>query len=200
MKSGWHILLALLLPALGACNMLISETPIYGNADRASLAPRDGLWLSPSRGCEFDSREAEATWPECAMWILVRNRGADLLLSDGKKQVEMLGGFLAAGEPIIVQARWIDSAKKPRRAYYGFYGIEPHQIGPDGLFSAATVWVVECGTQANQNADIQPYPGIGPDCHAPSKDAVRGAARKSRRADVIEEWRWLRAEATAQGN
>lgn len=200
MTYGRHIMLALFLPALGACNMLISETPIYAEADRASLAPRNGLWLSLNRGCEFDSREAEAVWPDCAMWIVVRNQGAEILLSDGKKQVEVLGGFFAAGEPIIAQARWIDTAKEPRRAYYGFYGVEPHQIGPDGLFSTASIWVVECGTQANQNADIVPYPGIGPECRAKSKDAVRNAAERSRRTDTMQEWRWLRAEATAKGN
>jgi len=200
MKSGRHHLLAVLLPAVGACNMLISEAPMYVDADRASVAPRNGIWLSPNRGCEFDSRAAEATWPDCAMWIVVRNRGAELLLSDGKKQIETLGGFFAAGVPIIVQARWIDTAKEPRRAYYGFYGVKPHQIGPDGLFSAASIWVVECGTQANQNADIVPFPGIGPDCRPPSKEAIRSAAQRSRRDDAFEEWRWLRAEATANGS
>jgi hypothetical protein len=197
---GRHVLLALILPALGACNMLISETPIYAEADRATTAPRNGLWLSPNRGCEFDSREAEADWPDCAMWIVVRNQGGEMLLSDGKNQVEALSAFFAAGEPIIAQARWIDTAKEPRKAYYGFYAVEPHQVGPDGLFSAATIWVVECGTQTNQNADIVPYPGIGPECRATSKEAIRSAAQKSRRADTIEEWRWLRAEVTAKGH
>lgn len=200
MKPGRHALLTLLLPALGACNMLISDKPIFAEADRAELAPRDGLWLSPNRGCEFEKSQPETGWPDCAMWIVARNRGAELYLSDGKMQVEALGGFLASGEPIIVQARWIDTAKEPRRAYYGFYGVEPHQIGRDGLFSSASIWVVECGTLANQNADIKPFPGIGPDCHVPSKHAIRNAAQKSRRPDAVEEWRWLRAEATAIGN
>jgi hypothetical protein len=200
MTARRHLLLALLLPALGACNMLISERPMYVDADRASVVPRNGIWLSPNRGCEFDSSQPETAWPDCAMWIVVRKQGDEMHLSDGKKQVEELGGFFAAGEPLIVQARWIDTAKEPRRAYYGFYGVEPHQIGPDGFFSAASIWVVECGTQTNRNADIQPFPGIGPDCHAPSKDLIRSAAQKSRRADVIEEWRWLRAEATVEGN
>ena len=200
MKAGRHALLALLLPVLGACNMLISETPMYSDADPAKIAPRNGLWLSPNRGCEFDKGQPESAWPDCAMWIVVRDQGSAMLLSDGKKQVEALSGFFAAGEPTILQARWIDTAKESRKPYYGFYALEPHQVGPDGIFSAATIWVVECGTQANRNAEIVPFPGIGPECRATSKDAIRMAAEKSRRTDTMEEWRWLRAEATAKAN
>jgi len=192
--------LALLLPLLGGCNMLISEEPMFGGSDRAALVPRDGIWLSPDKGCDFDSSRPESGWPECAMWVVVRNGGTDLYLTDGKRQSQVVGGFFAAGDPQILQAYWIDTDKQPHRAFYGFFGVEIHQVGPDGRYSAASVWPVECGTQSNPNADIQPYPGVGADCRPSSKEAIRPAAEKSRRTEQIEEWRWLRAEATAKGN
>lgn len=195
-----RLLLASLLPLLGACNMAISEAPMFAESDRATTLPRDGLWLSSDKDCRFDSRRPEAAWPDCALWVVVRSAGANILLTDGKGQSESIGGLIAAGDPMIMQGRWVDTAKEPQRAYFGFYGIEPQQVGPDGRFSAATVWPVECGIQKSPGTEIVPFQGIGPDCRPMSKEAIRSAAAQSQRADQISEWRWLRLEAPTMEN
>lgn len=173
---------------------------MFAEADRATTLPKDGLWLSSDGECAFDSSRSESGWPECAIWVVVRNAGTDLLISDGKGQSESVGGLIASGEPLIMQGGWTDRAKEPQKIYYGFYAIEPHQVGPDGRFSAASLWVVECGVKKSPSHEIEPFPGIGPDCAPSSKDAIRSAARRSRRADEVSEWRWLRQEATAKAD
>src|SRR5687767_15129205 len=70
---------------LGSCNMVISETPMFAEADRTDLAPRDGIWLNDSNECRFDSGRPESDWPECAMWVVVRGSGREFEVSDGKK-------------------------------------------------------------------------------------------------------------------
>jgi hypothetical protein len=184
-----------LLPSLGACNMLISESAKFSIEDRAQSLPRDGIWLSDDRDCAFDGSLPESAWPDCARWVVVRGAGTDILIMDGKGQAESIGGLVAAGDPMILQGRWTDTAKSPHRSFYGFYGIDPHRIGQDGRLLAVAAWPVECGTQESANAQIEPFPGIGSDCHAPSREAIRAAARLSRRPDQISQWRWLRNEA-----
>lgn len=195
MSVARRIFVICLLPSLGACNMLISETAMFSDDDRAQVLPQDGIWLSKDKDCEVDGGMPESYWPECALWVVVRGAGTDILLMDGKGQSESIGWLLAAGDPIILQGRWIDTAKPPHRSVYGFYGIDPLKIGPDGRLLAVSVWPVECGTQSNANDQIEPFPGIRPDCHVPSKDAIRAAARLSRRPDQISQWQWLRNEA-----
>ena len=184
-----------LLPSLGACNMLISDTATFSDEDRAQNLPRDGIWLSQEQDCAFNSGLPEASWPDCAMWVVVRGAETEFVITDGKGQSESIGGLLATGNPIILQGRWIDTAKSPHRAYYGFYGIDAQEIGTDGRLLSVSAWPVECGIQKSGSMEIEPFAGIGPDCHAPSRDAVRAAAKLSRRPDQISKWRWLRNEA-----
>jgi len=200
MTAARSILIALFLPLLGACNMVISETPMFADAERAASLPRDGIWLSEDKDCVFDSGEPESTWPTCVMWILVRDGGTDISLSDGKGQSESIHGLVVAGNPMIVQARWIDTAKEPSRAIYGYYAIEPLKVDTDRRFSEAKLWPVECGLKKGADAKIEPFPGIGPGCRPTSQDSIRSAATSSSRGDELSEWRWLRAEATAKRN
>lgn len=196
MSVAWRIFtLICLLPSLGACNMLISEAAMFSNDDRAQLLPQEGIWLSKDKDCAVDGSLPESTWPDCAMWVVVKGTGTDIFLMDGKGQSESLGWLLAAGDPLILQGRWTDTAKPPNRSYYGFYGVEAEKIGADGRLIAVSIWPVECGTQKSADDEIEPFPGIGPDCRAPSKDAIRAAARLSRRPDQISQWQWLRTEA-----
>jgi hypothetical protein len=203
-SAGWHIQVSTrrrisfvicLLPSLAACNMLISETAMFSNDDRARILPQDGIWLSQEKDCEVDGALPESAWPDCALWVVVRESGTDILVMDGKGQSESIGGLVATGDPLILQGRWTDTAKSPHRSFYGFYGIDPQKIDQDGRLLAVSVWPIECGTQSGANEGIKPFPGIGSDCHAPSKDAIRAAARLSRRPGQIRQWQWLRREA-----
>lgn len=186
------LVLAALL--LGACNMVMSEKPLFADADRSTLAPRAGLWLMRDKQCRFDESRPESGWPQCAMWVVVRSSGDRLEVMDGKGQTEQLGALFAAGDPPIIEVRWVDTAKDSR-VYYGYLGLTAGPANSDGRFSSASAWLVECGEQDPETKDIQPHPGIGPDCRPSSKDAVRLAAKLSHRADTVSEWRWLRDEA-----
>jgi hypothetical protein len=188
----WLFSLSLLLCA---CNMVISETPVFSESDRASLLPKDGLWLGDDEDCRFDVTKPESDWPDCALWVSVRESGAELQFSDGKGESQRVGGLFASGSPAVVQGEWIDEAKEPRKAYYSFYGIEPRDIDKEGRFTSASVWPVECGIQERPNGDIKPFPGITPECRPTSKDSIRSAAAASRRTDEVKQWRWLRKEA-----
>lgn len=179
---------------LGACNMVISETPMFADADRTDVGPRDGIWLSDDAECRFDARRPESDWPECAMWVVVRNSGRELEVSDGKKQRQRLRSLLTAGAPAIIEAQWTDDAKYPAETTYGFYAYEAQPAEPDGRFVRASTWPVECGIQDKTGSEIRPFPGITPECRPTSRDAIRAAAVSSRRAEQIERWRWLRAE------
>lgn len=187
----------LFLPLLGllsACNMVISDTPMFADGDRGTAMPRDGLWLGDDADCRFDSDQPESSWPECAVWVVVRDSGRVLLFS-GKGESERIGGLFTAGSPAIFQAEWIDKAKEPARPYFAYYAVEPADVGSDGRFTAASVWPVDCGIQEEPNFDIQPFPGISLECRPSSTQAIRSAADASRRARRMEEWQWLRAEA-----
>ena len=90
---------------LSACNMVISETPMFAESDRAIPAPKDGIWLADVDDCEFDASQPEAEWPECALWVAVRNSGHELLVSGGKGQSQRLDYLIAAGNPSIIQGK-----------------------------------------------------------------------------------------------
>lgn len=192
MRIHRTLLLFSTLAALGACNMVISEAPMFGESDRAKLIPRDGVWLADVEDCRFDAGQPEASWPKCAVWVIARDRGRELLLTDGKGQSQRIVAIYASGSPAIVQGQWTDDAKKPPSTLYGFYGLEPAKVGPNGRFAAASIWPVECGIKSG--AGIDPFPGISPECRPSSKKAIRAAAKSSRPTAEISRLRWLRAE------
>ncbi|HEU5482790.1 MAG TPA: hypothetical protein VFU80_06855, partial [Sphingomicrobium sp.] len=136
----------------------------------------------------------ETEWPECALWVVVRDSGTEIHMTDGKGQSQRIGGLFASGNPMVVQGQYLDDAKQPTKMYYAFYGLEPHEVGPGGRFAAASVWPVQCGVQEKPGAEIRPYPGISPECRPSSMDAIRSAATASR-GNQTAEWRWLRAES-----
>ncbi len=191
-KMRWSLPVA--CAALGACNMVISENPMFAAGDAASVIPRDGIWLAEDEECNFDPAPAETSWPRCAVWVVVRNSARELQLSDGKGQSERIDSLFAAGEPVIIEARWTDSASETRRVTYGYFAVQPQQAQSDGRFVRASLWPVECGIQANKEAEIRPFPGISPECRPGSKDAIRAAAVSSRRGEQVKSWRWLREE------
>lgn len=194
MPRRFLVLLLPMLAALGACNMVISETPVFAEAERGPEAPMDGLWIGEDPDCRFDPHGPESGWPDCAIWVVVRDGGSELLVSDRKGEPQRVGALFVGGKPGIVQARWVDEAKEPARPYYAFYAFEPVATGADGRFMLASVWPVECGVQEKPNGDIRPFPGISAECRPSSADSIRSAASASRRADQVKEWRWLRSE------
>ena len=196
---AWRpLLLACLLPPLAACNMVISKAPVFTDEDRASVAPRDGIWTSEDRECVFDAARSETEWPECAAWLVVRNAGREIWVKDGKGQSERGNYLIAGAKPSIVQVEYSDEGTEDGNTFYVFFGLEAGPPDPDGRFASVSTWEVQCGVQRKSPSDIAPYPGISPECRPSSKDAIRSAAHASRAtAQMAMRWRWLRPE-TAQ--
>jgi len=194
-KIGRLFLLALLQPLLGACNMVISEAPLFSDEDAANLRPREGVWVGDDPDCKFDSSLSESRWPGCAMWIVARPQG-ELLLQNGKGEGQPGRFVIAKDQPPVVQLLWRDEAKEDGKTFYVFFGLEPGQVQTDGTFVTAFSWDVMCGVKDPSSSEIEPYPGITPECRPSSKDAVRSAALASRaNAEMAMRWRWLRPEA-----
>jgi hypothetical protein len=184
-----------LLLLLNACNMAMSETPMFSDTDRGSLLPRDGVWVAEDSRCRFDVSQPGAEWPECAGWIVLRNSGGELLVRDGKGESQPARFVIAKGEPPIVQVLWRDDAKEDGKTFYVFFGLEPGTVDPDGKLVAASSWEVQCGVKGENASDIKPYPGISPECRPSTQDAIRSAAVASRAtAEMAMRWRWLRPE------
>ena len=193
--SGRLLLLAVLLPLLSACNMAISETPIFAEEDAAAVVPRDGLWLSDDPDCTFDPNMPEARWPGCAIWLIVRSSGRELLLQDGKGEAQPARYIIAKGHPTVVQILWRDQAKEDGKTFYVFFGLEPGLLQRDGTFITASSWEVKCGVKDTSSSEIKAYPGITAECRPESGDGVRSSAGASRpTAEMAMDWRWLRPE------
>lgn len=186
-----RFMLACLLPLLGACNMAISETPLFGDPDKASFTPHDGLWLSEDAECRFDSSLLELQWPNCAIWAVVDGSNGKMLIRNGKGEDQQARFVIAKGEPLIVQVLWRDDAKEDGKTFYVFFGLEP--TGTNKSSTTAATWEVKCGTKDPEGSDIKPYPGLSPECRPSSQDAVRASAAASRpTAEMAMTWRWLR--------
>ena len=194
MKSRLRLCLISLSSMLCACNMVISETPVFVAADSGGPAPADGLWVRDDDDCSFDSSGPESSWPECAMWAVSRQSGRDLEYRNPKGESQRITAIFVSGKPEIVQAEWIDEAKEPKRSYYVFYAVDPTGFDTGGSFTRAWIWPVQCGTQATYNSDIHPFPGISAECRPSSKNAIRSAADLSRDGEDRKQWRWLRPE------
>jgi len=191
--AGRLLVLAPLLALLGACNMAISETPVFAERDAATLTPRDGIWLSDDADCSFDPNQPEAQWPGCAMWLIVDSSGRELLLQDGKGEAQQARYVIAKGHPTIVQILWRDEAKEDGKTFYVFFGIEPGPPQRDGTFISVSSWEVKCGVKDPSSSEIKAYPGLTPECRPRSGDGVRSAALASRStAEMAMNWRWLR--------
>ena len=192
---GRRVVLATLLPLLGACNMAISETPIFLNADKASFVPRDGIWLSDDPECRFDSSVEETRWPKCAIWAVVNGSTGEMLVRSGKGEEQQARFMIAKDHPPVVQILWRDDARDDGKTFYVFFGLAPGTTGSDNRFATAATWEVRCGIKDPAGSDIQPYPGLTPECRPSSQDAIRSAAVASRStAEMAMTWRWLRPE------
>ena len=183
------------VPLLGACNMAISETPVFTEEQSAAPAPRDGIWVADDPECPFEASTPQARWPSCAMWIVASGSGREIDLRNGKGEAQSARVIMADGRPRIMQIQWHDDAKDDGKTFYVFFGLEPGPVQSDGTFIAARSWEVKCGTKRPEGSDIEPYPGINRECRPSSQQAVRSAVVPSRAtAEMAMSWRWLRPD------
>ena len=63
-----------LCTALSACNVAMSDRPLFADAQRSStLILEDGLWLMVDADCDVDTAKAKDIWPKCSNWVILRN-------------------------------------------------------------------------------------------------------------------------------
>jgi hypothetical protein len=180
---------------LGACNVAMSDKPLFGDAQRSSaLVLEDGIWTLDEPDCKADLGKPRKDWPNCVDWIIVGGSkalvGSDSKPGDGPEDI-----LIVDGNPPLLQAKVTTSGSPPTWGYLVFHSLGNSKTG---RVTAVEVWPVACGTQEGNaaNPKIHPYPGFSEECRTTSIDALRAAAARERPADTeTVTWRWLRPEA-----
>jgi hypothetical protein len=200
-------LLAACLP-LGACNVVVTKTPLFSPADESGAPPlRPGLWRMDSEpGCKVDESKPLVDWPKCARGVVIRDGAGGYYERESGAPVWTTQPLVvAAGAPRIgqLQAK-ISGDVKTKVNPYVYAGIRATKLDGEGRVVALSLWPVQCGPPPSDDtagvttkplAGIEMAPG-DPVCTTQSRDALRAAAKAS------EAWtpklmtaRWLRDDA-----
>jgi hypothetical protein len=207
-----------LLALLGGCNMVITQEPLFSQADAAGAARlREGVWAQPpAEKCAFDEAAPIKTWPSCANGLVVARDTLSGYSGQGdQRQWNSTPYVLAAGEPRVMQFYLTDSlghsALAP--ALYIYIDLNPTRFDDQGRITEFQTWFAMCGPPPPQKAIANPDKGAaqtlrmgtlhplagltmdkdGNNCTTASQDAVRRAAAASRAwSDEIATDRWLR--------
>lgn len=209
-RLGFVAWLAIAASALSACNVVVTKAPLFGKAEASRLVMRDGVWTSPGDSCAFDETKPVDAWPECASPGLVRH--GELLSWDREAKAWKsgdIGVVFVGGEPIMLQAHATQTDGDD--GFYLYAGIEP-RLDAQGRIIGLKAWPVLCGPPpppppgtapsqdtATQSGTKAPFPGMvmdekGQNCTTSDKDALRRAARESRRfeGDALANIHWVR--------
>jgi hypothetical protein len=125
--------------ALGGCNLVFSEKPLFTAADsRGAPRLRLGVWMKPDKDCVFDRSQPVKAWPGCAGGMLVR---ADQL-QDPAAADKKMAYLIAANNPPIFQVPFNEDAKKPGYMYGGM-GIVRRDA--QGRVIEFFTWIAQCG-------------------------------------------------------
>ncbi len=197
-----------LTAALGGCNLVLSEKPMFTAADAAG-APvlRDGVWAAPDKGCDFDQTKPIDQWPKCAGGDVV---GGSVMRPIQRKDDDegFSGGLstdpstfiLAAGDPRVMQATiTIEGRKGEKQTVYAYLGLEPLAYDAQGRIVKLDGWLVQCGPPPEEDDEPpakdkplkledamvarHPLPGLtvaDGNCTPRDKAAVRNAAKASK--------------------
>ena len=217
-----RILLALAgLALLAACNVPVTQAPLFSAADEAG-APhlRPGVWLlGHEADCHFDETKPFNEWPDCAGGGVVS--AGQILGHDAKKPKDVFDPtpfIFAAGEPRVIQVKFkldtslsADAGDQHNSSgaqswLYGYAAGRATKTDAQGQITAITYWMVQCGPPPPKNrhgADtafgtLRPLPGMTmkpgeATCTPTSATALRAAARASERwREKPMDARWLR--------
>ncbi|HXQ14745.1 MAG TPA: hypothetical protein VN814_09005 [Caulobacteraceae bacterium] len=194
-----RLLITASLLLLGACNMVVTQDPLFTKAD-ASLQLREGVWLEPSDGpCDFDQSKPLAQWPSCAKGVIVSKGQIGAWDTDDKgvKTWKSSDVIFTAGQPPVAQVHLADMDVKGvgdvplKPALYLYLVIKPTKTDDSGQIIAYTGWPILCGPPPPDGAKgpdgssprmgtLQPLPGLtmdkeGNNCTTASRDALRAA-------------------------
>ncbi len=207
--------------ALGGCNLVVSEKPMFTAADAVGApALRSGVWSASQSGCDFKSSDPVAKWPKCAgggvitasaIMASVDANGpgsADQPPSTIAKPQTTIPYVLAAGDPRVMQIDIKLPTQAGPSAIFYFAALKPVSRDAQGRIVQAELWPIQCGpppppkpAAAGREADQggitdHPLPGLKVAdgmCTPTDKAAVINAAKASRVwADPIGTLRWVR--------
>ncbi|HEY9217620.1 MAG TPA: hypothetical protein VIO94_06185, partial [Phenylobacterium sp.] len=132
------LLAALAALLLSACNLVLSEQPLFTPADEDRSAPlRDGLWVRVKADCPFDPKAAP---PECAQPGEVRN-GRPIDPDSPAEDVVIAGGPVR-----VVQIKVTNKEGKTGPAVVYLYGaLRPLRFDAQGRVVEAQNWIIQCG-------------------------------------------------------
>jgi hypothetical protein len=130
-------LTALVMVSLCGCNMVMTEKPMFTEADRAGAPPiRPGVWRDEKPDCEFDEAQPQKAWPECAhaqpsvgappIWV---EAGGDPNLL--QLPLQLPGGKSGAGPA--------------GTSFYVYVAYRPLKLDAAGRVIAMKQWPVRCG-------------------------------------------------------
>jgi hypothetical protein len=181
------ILLAACALALGGCNYVYSDKPLFSSADsRGAPKLRPGIWMKPEKDCAFEPSGPAKAWPKCAMAMRVL---PDRLqsLNDSEKALPYL---IAAGDPPILQ---IPIGDNPGEGAYVYAGLGVTKRDSQGRVTQFVSWMAQCGppppdpdTSSRHARRVTEHllPGLkidknGEACVATDPGAVRTSAKAS---------------------
>ena len=172
--------LALVGAALGlltACNVVMTEKPLFTQADAAGApALKPGVWLFfEEPGCKVDESKPFPEWPDCAGGGLVGAAEIKGHKQDAPPdQLETAPYVLAAGDPRVMQIQVdvdlsahadVSASGEDARASgstasasshsqpYGYAAIRPTKLDSQGRIVAFTLWPVQCGPPPPKDAN-----------------------------------------------
>ncbi len=157
--------LALLLSALmalGGCNVVMTDAPMFTAADGAGApAIRSGVWRDDKPDCAFDETLPQSKWPKCA---------------EARPGVADPPFWLpVTGDPAILQMPMRTDDKKPGPQYF-YAAFRPLKRDARGRVIAMKAWPVRCGPPPPPDAAPPPPPaGAAGDKQAQAAWADLGA-------------------------
>jgi hypothetical protein len=190
-----NLLLLCVCAALSACNMALSDKPLFAEPQRSSsVLLEDGLWTRPDPKCAADLSRPRQQWPKCAGWLILKNSkvvaGSDMKPDEGAQDV-----FIVDGKPVLIQAVIKMSGPERSEMFYGYFALDPQARSSAGRVTAVLVWPVACGV-TKSDGKVLPYAGFDKDCRTSSVSALRAAAAKPLNAEAKPMLlKWVRTEA-----
>ena len=190
---------------LGACNVVVTKTPLFSKADESGAPPlRSGLWrMGAEPDCKVDESKPLIDWPKCARGVVIREGAGGYYERESGAPVWTTQPLIvAAGTPRIgqIQAKITGDVKTSANPYV-YAGIRATKNDGEGRIVALSLWPVQCGPPPPGDATgvtAKPLPGIemapgDPVCTTRSIDALRAAAKASEAwAPKLMTARWLR--------